>query len=232
MRLAANIEENVINGLVLNDQGEWIPLSEKVRKENDFLSHLEAGEVLFNGQWMKIAEAIKMQKATENRIAEEMPVHYQDVIDNARTRAYMINSNATRNAGSQENYTDFPPETVCIDAVSSNETLPETVLYESIPDSDQTTSTVSSLGESVNCSMIDSNSQHTTEIQNVISNINELISRKNDNAQEKSEEDLINQALSLENEPQHKKNRTLLILLIILGIIVCSGTAIILYQLQ
>jgi hypothetical protein len=232
MSLAANIEENVIRGLVLNDQGEWIPLSEKVRKENDFLSHLEAGEVLCNGKWMKIAEAIKLQKAMENQITEEMPVHYQDVIDNARTRAYMIKSNATRNVGNQENYTDFLPETVCIEAVSSNENLPETVLYESIPDSDQNTNSVSSPSESVNCSMIDSNSQHSAEIQNVISNINELISRKNDNTQEKLEEDLINQALSLEDEPQHKKNRSLLILFIILGVVVCSSTAIILYLLQ
>jgi len=229
MNLPNSIQEKVIGGYVLNDQGEWIPVSEKVRKERDFLSHLEAGEVLCNGKWVSIAEAIKIQKNSEDDIAEEMPVHYQDVIDNARTRAHMV----THNIETQENPAFYPPETVCIDTALLEETMPETKFFDSIPDSSMNANSVTFIKDSVNCAGIDNQPNSPVEIQNAISNINELISRKKTDALEGIEDNVINQALNIENEQKpDKKNRKLFILLIILGIAVCSGSAIIVFLSQ
>lgn len=48
------IEENIAKGLVLDEKGNWVPIAEKIEKEKNFLKHLEAGEVLNDGQWMPI----------------------------------------------------------------------------------------------------------------------------------------------------------------------------------
>ncbi len=48
------IEENIAKGLVLDEKGNWVPIAEKIEKEKNFLNHLEAGEVLNDGQWVPI----------------------------------------------------------------------------------------------------------------------------------------------------------------------------------
>lgn len=48
------IEENIAKGLVLDEKGNWVPIAEKIEKEKNFLKHLEAGEVLSDGQWVPI----------------------------------------------------------------------------------------------------------------------------------------------------------------------------------
>jgi hypothetical protein len=51
------IEKNVIDGLVLDDSGRWVPLAQKLAQEREFFGHLAHGEVLWERQWMPIDKA-------------------------------------------------------------------------------------------------------------------------------------------------------------------------------
>jgi hypothetical protein len=51
------VEENILKGLVIDDKGKWVTIHEKIERENKFITHLEAGEVLNNGRWIPIEEA-------------------------------------------------------------------------------------------------------------------------------------------------------------------------------
>jgi hypothetical protein len=53
------VEQNIIKGLVLDEKGNWISIAEKIEKENAFLKHLEAGEILENGKWISIFQRNK-----------------------------------------------------------------------------------------------------------------------------------------------------------------------------
>jgi hypothetical protein len=148
-----NIQEKVLSGLVLSD----------------------------NGEWMKIAEAVNMQKNLKSNVTEEIPVHYIEVIENARNSAFGIDGKTAQNADTQENYIDYAPETVCIDAIPVDEITRETVLYESIPDSGQ--NIISSINGSDICTASGGKQNDSTEIQKAINNINKLISRKQNGVQ-------------------------------------------------
>lgn len=227
MSLPANIQEKVLKGFVLNDQGEWIAISEKAKKEREFLSHLEAGEVLCNGKWMKISEAIKIQRNPESKFTGEIPDNYHEITDDARARASTINSTNTGSAETPDNPIFYPPETVCMETVLIEETMPETRYFDSIPDSNQNENSVSSIRETVKCTGIDNQPHDSVEIQNAISNINELISRKKNDPEKRPEEKLENQAPK--NGHVRKKKHNLYLFLIILGIAVCCGNAIIVF---
>jgi hypothetical protein len=53
------IEDLVYAGMVLDDRGNWVPLAKKLRKEKQFLRHLENGEVLVKGTWTKMSNLIR-----------------------------------------------------------------------------------------------------------------------------------------------------------------------------
>lgn len=73
-----NVEENVLKGLVLDEKGNWVTIAEKVERERDFLQHLEAGEVLFDGKWVQIGDlkknevTIQAEPIDENRRFTEL----------------------------------------------------------------------------------------------------------------------------------------------------------------
>jgi hypothetical protein len=54
-------ERNVLQGFVLDRKGRWRPVDEVVDEETDFLRHLENGEVLENGRWVKLDDIIKKE---------------------------------------------------------------------------------------------------------------------------------------------------------------------------
>jgi hypothetical protein len=54
-----DFEALIEKGYVLDVRGQWIPLDEKIKKEQSFSKHLEAGEVLLAGKWAPIAQALK-----------------------------------------------------------------------------------------------------------------------------------------------------------------------------
>jgi hypothetical protein len=56
MNVTEKIIDYVLRGLVLDDKGHWVPLSQMIGVEYNVLRHLEAGEVLCQGQWLSISK--------------------------------------------------------------------------------------------------------------------------------------------------------------------------------
>jgi hypothetical protein len=66
MNITETIIDNVVRGLVLDAKGKWVPLGQMIGVEYNVLKHLEAGEVLCQGQWMSIKKSKEM--AADGRI--------------------------------------------------------------------------------------------------------------------------------------------------------------------
>ncbi|MBD3421127.1 MAG: hypothetical protein GF398_13505 [Chitinivibrionales bacterium] len=54
------IEHKVLNGLVLDEKGRWVPIARKVAMEREFFSHLERGQVLINRKWLSVDQALSL----------------------------------------------------------------------------------------------------------------------------------------------------------------------------
>jgi hypothetical protein len=54
----AQVENAILRGLVLSNDRTWVPISEKLAADEIILAHLAAGEVLCNGRWSSIDEAL------------------------------------------------------------------------------------------------------------------------------------------------------------------------------
>ncbi len=51
------IKNLVLEGNVLDDQGVWVPLAERMEVEKKILERIAAGKVLRNGRWVPIPQA-------------------------------------------------------------------------------------------------------------------------------------------------------------------------------
>lgn len=91
--------------MILDEHGRWITMAEKIKKESFFLENLEAGKVLYDGQWLPIHEAVSQfsQKSDTNQV--------KTVNDSNNNKDY-------------ENI-PFPPETVVVESLE-NDFPPET----------------------------------------------------------------------------------------------------------
>jgi hypothetical protein len=63
MNVTETIIDNVLRGLVLDAKGKWVPLSQMIGVEYNVLKHLEAGEVLCQGQWLGIKKCKEQMTA-------------------------------------------------------------------------------------------------------------------------------------------------------------------------
>ncbi len=63
MNITETIIDNVLRGLVLDARGKWVPLSQMIGVEYNVLKHLEAGEVLCQGQWLSIKKGKELLAA-------------------------------------------------------------------------------------------------------------------------------------------------------------------------
>jgi hypothetical protein len=62
------IKKLVLDGYVLDDQGAWVPLSERLETEKKIVERLSSRKVLCNGRWVPIS------KAQESCAPENTPV--------------------------------------------------------------------------------------------------------------------------------------------------------------
>jgi hypothetical protein len=67
MNRISEIENYILKGLVLDEHGNWIPIVEKKAVEEEFLAHLSAGHVLYEGRWVDFTEAKKVRLKTPDR---------------------------------------------------------------------------------------------------------------------------------------------------------------------
>lgn len=114
------IEKLVTKGMVLDEHGKWIPLSEKVKKEKEFISHLEKGEILFNREWKKISEVKEILKKKsmqekERQVAEEETAIISLVKTPEETVSFSTETIFDLPLKNKEEIVDdFPPETKII----------------------------------------------------------------------------------------------------------------------
>lgn len=67
MNAMERVEKYVCDGLVLDDNGQWVPIKQMITRERRFLAHLAHGEVISAHQWIPIAraqETITQQSST------------------------------------------------------------------------------------------------------------------------------------------------------------------------
>lgn len=91
------IEDLVCAGMVLDDRGNWIPLAKKLKKEREFLRHLENGEVLVKGTWTKMADIIRARRKTGKTEDSDVydspdPVNEETTIVSAHEIAALVSS--------------------------------------------------------------------------------------------------------------------------------------------
>jgi hypothetical protein len=60
VEILKSIENNVYDGLVLDDNGQWVPIAHMVAKEKELMNHLRKGRVIVGSQWVSIDRAKKI----------------------------------------------------------------------------------------------------------------------------------------------------------------------------
>ncbi len=65
------VRKKVIDGYVIDEKGNWVTINDKVERERSFMMHLEAGEVLYDGKWTKIADAKKMEDEKQANVKKQ-----------------------------------------------------------------------------------------------------------------------------------------------------------------
>ena len=100
MSIPKRIEQKVYSGMVLDEHSCWITMAEKIEKELFFLEQLEGGNVIVDGRWIPIGEALSpgTQDNENSKIME------------------------TDNPGIKNIHDDipFPPETVTVELIDKD----------------------------------------------------------------------------------------------------------------
>lgn len=68
------IENHLADGLVLDRNGDWVPIAHKLLEEKEWLRHLERGEVLVDRHWTRVIHQVKpdqLQRAVKMAMAPE-----------------------------------------------------------------------------------------------------------------------------------------------------------------
>lgn len=53
------IERYISEGFVLDWSGNWRPINDVVEEESNYLHHLENGEIVYNGRWVKVEDLLR-----------------------------------------------------------------------------------------------------------------------------------------------------------------------------
>ncbi len=149
------IEELVCKGMVLDEHGKWIPIAEKIRKEKEFLNHLEKGEILQNGLWVKMSDIAGRTKGAEmtnhistydqTAVADKEAVEMESLVpEETRQISFETElpeetvslsietlSDVSPDASpSVETTDDFPPETKIFSVEKGHEYVPQSNVKE------------------------------------------------------------------------------------------------------
>jgi hypothetical protein len=57
MKIPPTVAHNVEEGLILDREAGWIPLADALRRQREFLSHLERGDIPVKGRWQRLGSA-------------------------------------------------------------------------------------------------------------------------------------------------------------------------------
>ena len=143
MSRIAEIENYVLEGKVLDEYGNWIPIADKKAAEETFVAHLAAGEILQEGRWISIAEA----KSARTPSGRPAPAEHEtektaspfEPPANGATASTSPDANASTISDVNAVPFAFPPETVTMttdfsaDVGTGEEYPPETKTIFIVP---------------------------------------------------------------------------------------------------
>jgi hypothetical protein len=141
------IEAHVYAGNVLDEHGNWVPLSEKVKSERAFLAHLEKGEIVFNGAWIPLSPLLHTVNPgeTDEGIVDDKTSTFlkpsdETLLTDASEETINIPAEQLAKCLSKSTptpETDFPPETaeLVIECKSENVISEEVAFFQ---DADET----------------------------------------------------------------------------------------------
>jgi len=67
MNTIEEIKNKVLSGYVLDDNGQWIKLSERIKIEKDIVKNVIEGKVLFDNSWTPVSDVLK--SSLKNKIS-------------------------------------------------------------------------------------------------------------------------------------------------------------------
>ena len=91
------IERNILDGFVLDWNGCWRPVNDVVREERDYLHHLESGEIVGNGRWVKIDDLLKAD-SLETKVDDRGTKREVD-LDHLKTKVIQSNLQSVSDVG-------------------------------------------------------------------------------------------------------------------------------------
>ncbi|HLV32038.1 MAG TPA: hypothetical protein VKY57_10750 [Chitinispirillaceae bacterium] len=100
MSIPKRIEQKVYSGMVLDEHSCWITMAEKIEKELFFLEQLEGGNVIVDGRWIPIGEALS-PGTQDNENSKIMEADNPDI-------------------NNDQNDIPFPPETVTVEFIDKD----------------------------------------------------------------------------------------------------------------
>jgi len=62
------IEDRIVKGYVLNEQGNWVTIEQRRKVEEEVLAHLTAGRILHEGKWLDF-DSVKALRSHRQEIA-------------------------------------------------------------------------------------------------------------------------------------------------------------------
>jgi hypothetical protein len=91
MNVTEKIIDYVLRGLVLDDKGKWVPLSQMIEVEHNVLKHLESGEVLCQGQWLSIIKSRELLgSGTSGKTNSAVPSNEADHISQKKPTPWIV----------------------------------------------------------------------------------------------------------------------------------------------
>ncbi len=90
MNITETIINNVVRGMVLDIKGNWVPIAQMKMIEHNVLKHLEAGEVLHDGQWISMRKFKTISSQTFQATDPTHHSHEADHISNKRPIPWVV----------------------------------------------------------------------------------------------------------------------------------------------
>jgi len=83
------VERSVLDGFVINKRGEWCSINEALEEEIYFMQHVESGEIIKDGKWVKIDDIFTGEAPTPATRRARDP---EDSIKMTDTQKIVINA--------------------------------------------------------------------------------------------------------------------------------------------
>lgn len=102
------IERYILGGFVLDWSGNWRPVNDVVEEEGDYLHHLENGEIVDNGRWVKIDDLLKADSPEAKIDDKEAKIEAE--LDHLKTKVIQRNLKNVSDVGDNSSVNEIREE--------------------------------------------------------------------------------------------------------------------------